>query len=187
MTQASHVDPAYTKTAKGQEAIATRSHSLAARMRSLLILVDGKRPQSALQALAAGFGDVPAMLAALQSDGFITSTDALAAPATARAPSSSQPAAAAGIVVLTAPANAPGQAAAAVALTLPQAKTFATRQLMQILGPTSDVLCLRVEAARNRQEFVEAIRRAYTVLADIRGRAQADLFGSLIEANLPPA
>ena len=168
MTQASHVDPAYSKTAKGQEAIATRSHSLAARMRSLLILVDGKRPQSALQALAAGFGDVPAMLAALQADGFITSTDALATPATAQAPSASQP-------------------AAAVALTLPQAKTFATRQLMQILGPTSDVLCLRVEAARNRQEFVEAIRRAYTVLADIRGRAQADLFGSLIEANLPPA
>ncbi len=57
---------------------------------------------------------------------------------------------------------------------------------MQILGPTSDTLCLRIEAARNRTEFIEAIRRAYAVVADIRGRTQAEAFGAVVEANLPP-
>ena len=168
MSEPGGVDTVYTKTTKGQEAIATRSHGLVGRLRSLLILVDGKRPQSALHALASGFGDVPAMLAELLDKGFITSPQAQAALAPA-------------------PVQAPAQAAAPVALSLPQAKTFATRQLMQILGPTSDALCLRVEAARNRAEFVDAIQRAYKVVADIRGRTQAETFGALIEANLPPA
>ena len=187
MSSAGHVDTLYHKTAKGHEAIATRSHGLVGRMRSLLILVDGKRPQGALQALAMGLGDIPSMLAELQANGFITSGDAPAAPAAAPAP---VPA------VQTAP-PAPGLAAAplpastarpppAATLTLPQAKTFATRQLMQILGPTSETLCLRIESARDRAEFVIAVQRAYGVVADIRGRAQAELFGALIEANLPP-
>jgi hypothetical protein len=172
MSEPGRVDTVYTKTTKGQEAIATRSHGLVGRLRSLLILVDGKRPQSALHALASGFGDVPAMLAELLDNGFITSPQAQATLAPAHLPAAVQ---------------APPQPAAPAALSLPQAKTFATRQLMQILGPTSDALCLRVEAARNRAEFVDAIQRAYKVVADIRGRTQAETFGALIEANLPPA
>ncbi len=63
MTRDTRVDPVYKKTTKGQEAIATRAHGLVGRPRSLLILVDGQRPQSALAALAGGFGDVAQMLA----------------------------------------------------------------------------------------------------------------------------
>jgi non-ribosomal peptide synthetase component F len=40
---------------------------------------------------------------------------------------------------------------------------------------------------RNRAEFIESIRRAYAVVNEVRGRAQAESFGALIEANLPPA
>jgi hypothetical protein len=58
---------------------------------------------------------------------------------------------------------------------------------MQILGPTSEALCMRIEAARNRAEFIESIRRAYAVVNEVRGRTQAEAFGALIEANLPPA
>lgn len=183
MTSAGHVDTIYHKTAKGHEAIATRAHGLVGRMRSLLILVDGKRPQSALQALAAGLGDIPPMLAELQANGFIASTAAPAAPPDPPRPTAAQ---APETAAARPPANAAGQAPPAATMALPQAKTFATRQLMQILGPTSDALCLRIESARDRAEFVIAVQRAYGVVADIRGRAQAELFGALIEANLPP-
>ena len=162
-----NVDPIYRKTTKGQEAIATRAHGLVGRPRSLLILVDGQRSLSTLITLGAGFGDVPQMMAQLLGDGFVESIHG------------------------GNPGAAPGADASAgippMAISLPAAKALATRQLMQILGPSSDALCLRIEAARNRAEFIDAIRRAYTVVADIRGRTQAEAFGALIEANLPPA
>jgi len=166
MTRDTRVDPVFKKTAKGQEAIATRAHGLVGRPRSLLILVDGQRPQSALAALAAGFGDVAQMLAQLQVDGYVESLHAAG-------PRAGSP-----------PATAPGNPLSGT--TLAMAKQLASRQLMQILGPTSDTLCLRIEAARNRAEFVEAVRRAYAVVADIRGRSQAEAFGAVVEANLPP-
>lgn len=156
-------DTVFRKTPRGQEAIATRAHGLVGRMRSLLILVDGQRTQSALGTLAAGFGDVVQMLTDLQAAGFIGPVP--------------------GGVVVPASTVAPGSPAVRLA----QAKAFATRSLMQTLGPTSDALCLRIEAARNRAEFVEAIHRAYAVVNEIRGRAQADAFGEAIEAILPPA
>ena len=164
------MDPVYRKTGKGQEAIAQRAHGVVGRARSLLILVDGQRPQSGLLQLASGLGDVAQMLAQLETDGLITSRPAGALP-TAPAPLMPQQAA-------TAPAGP---------VSLPQAKAYASRQLMQILGPTSEALCLRIEAARNSAEFIESIRRAYAVVAEVRGRTQAEAFGALIEANLPPA
>ena len=39
------MDSVYRKTGKGQEAIAQRAHGVVGRARSLLILVDGQRPQ----------------------------------------------------------------------------------------------------------------------------------------------
>jgi hypothetical protein len=164
------VDPIYRKTTKGQEAIAQRAHGVVGRARSLLILVDGQRPQSALLQLAAGLGDVAQMLTQLETDGLITNRPP-GAMSTAPAPLAPEP-----------PAAAP-----ASPVPLPQAKALASRQLMQILGPTSEALCMRIEAARNRAEFIESIRRAYAVVIEVRGRTQAEAFGALIEANLPPA
>jgi hypothetical protein len=164
------VDPIYRKTTKVQEAIAQRAHGVVGRARSLLILVDGQRPQSALLQLAAGLGDVAQMLTQLETDGLITNRPP-GAMSTAPAPLAPEP-----------PAAAP-----ASPVPLPQAKALASRQLMQILGPTSEALCMRIEAARNRAEFIESIRRAYAVVKEVRGRTQAEAFGALIEANLPPA
>jgi len=164
------VDPIYRKTTKGQEAIAQRAHGVVGRARSLLILVDGQRPQSALLQLAAGLGDVAQMLTQLETDGLITNRPP-GAMSTAPAPLAPEP-----------PAAAP-----ASPVPLPQAKALASRQLMQTLGPTSEALCMRIEAARNRAEFIESIRRAYAVVNEVRGRTQAEAFGALIEANLPPA
>jgi hypothetical protein len=46
----------YDKTDKGREEIATRKYQLPARLRTLLVLVDGRRPRQALLADVAGLG-----------------------------------------------------------------------------------------------------------------------------------
>jgi hypothetical protein len=59
----------YRKTDQGRQEIETRAHRLPARLRSLLIMIDGKRDRDALQALLSG--DLDAHLRALLDGGFI--------------------------------------------------------------------------------------------------------------------
>lgn len=161
----------YRKSAKGGQAIATRAHGLMGRPRSLLILVDGRRTGAELQALGAGFGDVPLMLAQLEADGFIDAVAPVAVPGlstTASAARQSGP-----------PADAPAPA------NLPAVKSFTTRRLLELLGPTSEPLCLRIEAATDMPAFVEAVKRAFIVVRDIRGAVEAERFGAAVEAQLP--
>lgn len=158
----------YRKSAMGAEAIRTRLHGLVGRPRSLLILIDGKRGHAELLSLAAGFGDVAQILVELERDGFIEPVPgAMAAPAPVARPPPTEPP----------PLNA--------ILTLTQAKAFACRKLIDALGPTADPLCLKVEATRNRADFIAAVQRAYAVVQEVRGQSDADKFGAAIEANLP--
>lgn len=57
-------DPAYAKTAKGRGEVERRSLGLNARQRSVLIMVDGRKPRSALAAMLPA-GTVDAVLDAL--------------------------------------------------------------------------------------------------------------------------
>ncbi len=66
-------------------------------------------------------------------------------------------------------------------------KSLATRLLLQQLGPLADELSLKIEAARDLSQFVEAMKRAYTVVRDVKGQAAADRFGAEVEAQLPKA
>jgi len=69
-----------SKTAKGAEEIETRKHKLAQRLRTLLIVVNGKAPVSELVAKFESIGDVTPLLEQLVADGFIAEARA-AAPA----------------------------------------------------------------------------------------------------------
>lgn len=60
----------FTKSEKGREEIAERSHGLNARQRHVLILVDGKRDSAALRAALPG-QDVDTVLGDLLRDGYI--------------------------------------------------------------------------------------------------------------------
>ena len=75
----------FDKTAKGREEIATRGHHLAPRLRTLLLLVDGKRDTVDLMAKVGGLGlDEKALVELLEGE-FIKVSDGAAA-ATAAAP-----------------------------------------------------------------------------------------------------
>jgi len=61
----------YDKTAKGREEISSRCYHLAPRMRSLLVMIDGRQPVADLLPKVAGLGLNEANVQALLDEGFI--------------------------------------------------------------------------------------------------------------------
>jgi len=177
MTQKSAV---YRKTAAGQEALAHRDPSLNLRLRSVLILVDGKRSMEELARLSAG-GDVEGLLSQLASQGLVEPVGAAPAPSPAPADSPATPTAAS-------TASAPAAAAAAPrAMTLQEAQRAAVRCLTDLLGPGAEDLCLRIEAARTPHDFLALTRRAETTLRNVGGPQMAATFLRSLEGYRPPA
>lgn len=160
----------YHKTPKGMEAIANRHSGLAPRLRSLLIMIDGKRNYTELAVMSSVLGDCEQLLSQLAQDGFIESVGG-ALPAGA-APGLSASA------VATAPAPP-------VAVSLPEAKRFTARFLTDLLGPSAEVLCMKIEAASNLADFVAAVKRAREIVRDVKGGSAAGNFIAQVELHTP--
>lgn len=160
----------YHKSVKGTEAIATRQHGLAPKLRSILILIDGKRSFEDLAKLSQMLGDTEQLLGQLLDQGFIE-PGAAAAPA---APVSSAPA-----------PLAAAKGHHAVSLT--EAQRFAVRRLTDIMGPNAEELCLRIEAARNVHDLQVAIARAEGTLRQFVNSHTAAEFMADIQAHMPAA
>ncbi|MDI1271868.1 MAG: hypothetical protein Q8M93_01325 [Polaromonas sp.] len=163
----------YHKTQKGTEAIANRHSGLAPRLRSLLIMVDGKRTYAELTTMAAALGD-PERLSELEAEGLVE---------LAVAEEKTMPAA-------LEPAGAPQQPAAAAAspqraANLAQAQRFSSHLLEHLLGPMAEPLCIKIEGARDLADFVAAIKRAREIVREIKGSAEAERFVAQIEAQMP--
>lgn len=152
----------YRKSVKGAEAIASRT--LAGKLRTLLILVDGKKNVAALRGLAAGLGAPDQLLEQLETEGFIE-----AAPGAVSAPSA-----------------APAVPSADVGKALPKVKVLATHLLVEALGPLADDVCLKIEAARDVPHFIETMKLAYAVVREVRGQGAAERFGQEVENQMPP-
>jgi len=153
----------YRKTAKGSQAIASKDHTLAPRLRSLLILVDGKRQHKELVAMSGLMGDAPQLLAQLVEQGYAE--------------------AAAQFVAAPSPAAAVGTHRTGV--TLPDAQRLAVRRLTDILGPMAEELCIDIESTRNAHEFMRAVKAAQLLLRDVAGNDSAENFVREIEAHRP--
>ena len=153
----------YRKSEKGAEAIATRAHGVSGKLRMLLITVDGKKTVEEL-------GESIELVRELEAQGLIERVGT-AAPAARPAASAAAP------VAVAAPA---------AAADLAKAKAVATRRLIELIGPLADELNLKLEAARDVPQFVEAMKKAYAVVRDIKGQASAERFGAEVEAQMPP-
>lgn len=152
------MDTTYRKTSSGLEAIAARNPALSQRQRSLLILIDGKRNEKDLATLASGFGDVEELLQSLLALGFIE-------PAGQRKP---------------APA-APAAAATGAGTPYAQVRSVAVRRLNDLLGPGAETLCMKLEAARNVEEFRAALKRVEAILREVVGTQRAAQFITEVE------
>lgn len=127
------MDPSsvYSKTAKGLDEIATRTHGLASRGRAMLIMVDGHRTVSELLALSTSPKDAERQLAALLNEGFIQHEVASTHAAAPAARSDPVP---------------PDED---ISLT----KSYMVRTLHELLGSQADALTAEIEKARNIEEL----------------------------------
>lgn len=159
----------YRKTPRGTEAIANRQSGLAPKLRSLLIMVDGKRTVADLSALSAVVGDREQGLMQLAQEGLIEQ-EGDAWPENAS-------------TWMEATVPAPLSSATSLA----EAKRVASRLLMEMLGPTANALSMKVEAAGDMAEFDSVIQRARDVLRDVKGSTAADRFVAQVELHTPPS
>jgi len=158
----------YRKSDKGTEAIAARSPAVGGKLRMLLILVDGKKNVDELNRLAAGLGESDQLLLQLEAGGLIELAVAAPAGAAARSPQ----------------AGAGGDTGTGA--DLGKVKALATRLLIEQLGPMADEVCIKLEGARDIPQFVEAMKRAYGMVREVRGADAASRFGQEVEAQMPP-
>lgn len=155
----------YRKTAKGIAEIETRALRLPPRLRSALILVDGKKSDEELAALIAG--DAPATLASLRGDGLIEVLATLADRPAQGAPER-QPTPPAGSTSDSGPGARPVESL----------RREAVRSLNDQLGPAGETLVLKIERAKTLAELQPLLGLGVQVLRDFRGRAAAEAFAA---------
>ena len=183
----------FRKTAKGLAEINTREHRLAPRMRSTLILVDGRRDAADINALIAQQADE--VLQALAEQGFIeavgeTVTPPAPAPAPASAPApalapapASMPLGFADRPALPSLSAPPASAAPTLpAQTLEALRRLAARALTDSVGPAAETLAIRIERAKSVDELRPLFAQAVSLVQSMRGRSAAEAFS----ARLPP-
>ncbi len=156
----------HRKSAKGVAEIDTRAHRLPPRVRSLLILVDGKRSDDELRAMVPQADEA---LALLQQQGFIEPV-APAAVAPAAAPPA-QPAA----------PGAPAPAGASVAVPFATLRLMAVRLLNDQLGPSGETLAMKMEKTRSVDELRPLLGQAARLIGQARGNAAAAAYAARFE------
>lgn len=158
-----HTSVIYQKSAKGSQAIATRDHALAPKMRSLLILVDGKRSFEELVKLSGLAADADPLLSQLLDQGYIEASAQAASPVHTSAPAPLQP----------------------TGVPLAEAKRFAVRRLTDLLGPTADSFCMKIESAKNAHDFMVVVKDAEILVRDMKGAQMASNFRQDIDSHRP--
>lgn len=145
----------YRKTAQGLEEIERRTRSLPPRLRSALILVDGKRDDGELRKLVPAQADEA--LQALLDQGLIEAV-ASAPPAPPKA----------GVRSSEAAAAATGAGAG-----FDQLRRDAVRKLNDLLGPTGESLAMKMERAASASELRPLVEAAAAVIRNVRGAQTA--------------
>jgi hypothetical protein len=166
----------YRKTAKGVAEIETRAHRLTPRMRSALILVDGKRSDAELAAMIQQ--QATETLHALAGQGFIEVLTIASAPAAPAAPVAPATPASRAAVPLRPPAPPAVAAPASAVPDLQARRREAVRAVNDLLGPTGESAAIRLERARNFDELRAALSTAMQTIGAARGRQAAEAFAA---------
>ena len=150
----------YRKTAKGLAEIETRVYRLAPRLRSVLIMIDGKRTDAELMQMLPQAGEV---LAALVQDDFIAEYSRLSvAPASAPLPERT---------VIRPPQP-----------TFENMRRDLLRAFNDHLGPAGEGMAVKLEKARNETEFRALLPSAVQLVSTLQGRDAAEAFSARIAA-----
>lgn len=151
----------FRKSDKGQSEIETRAHRLPPRLRSALILVDGRRSSDDLRAMILLQSDET--LATLLEQGFIEKVSVAPPPAPlpARAPERSAPS-----------SLPPGDRGPDFS----RLRRQLVREFNDLTGPSGEVLAIRLEKAVDRNVLSSLLPAAGEFVASVRGAARASEF-----------
>ncbi|WP_439519715.1 hypothetical protein [Hydrogenophaga sp.] len=162
----------FVKTDQGREALTSRPPGLGPRLRSLLIMVDGKRAVAELDKLSGGEGSAAPLLEQLVAAGWVELVEVATAPAPAVAGAA------------PAPAEAP-EAVALPPLPFSEARRMMVRFLNDQLGPMGEPLAMRVEACKTPVDLLTVLPRIRDGLSNLKGAATLQRFDQELVARLP--
>ncbi|MFN7122657.1 MAG: hypothetical protein ACK4NM_11550 [Hydrogenophaga sp.] len=180
----------FGKTAAGREALTSRPAGLGPRLRSLLIMVDGKRNLAEFEKLAGSLDQATSSLNDLMAGGWveIVGADGLpkvvaAAPAAVPAPAAFEPEVSQPVQLSPAP-QAP---VAAPAGTLPfsEARRQVVRFINDQLGPMGETLAIRAEGCKTPADLQAALPRIRDGLKSFKGAAVLQQFDDELAGRLP--
>jgi hypothetical protein len=151
----------YDKTAKGREEIATRKYQLATRLRTLLVMVDGHKPEEELLRNVAGLGLTASAVQELLAQELIVLTTSYAAlPETLATP-------AAAVTPAAPPAETTDLPTASQVQQFQQVYDFYNKTIKSTMGLRGFTLQLKVEKADTvedlrqlRDPYLEAVQKA---------------------------
>jgi pyruvate/2-oxoglutarate dehydrogenase complex dihydrolipoamide acyltransferase (E2) component len=154
------------KTPKGHEEIRSRAHGLSQKLRTLLIMVDGKSTVGELLGRFPGVAEIQSNLRQLVELGFVqvAAGQGAAAPAAAGAE------------------KAAPKAAPASGETRDQAMSALVRMLIEAMGPDADLVTGSIERARTRDEFEKAAKRCTAMLEGVAGAKRSLPFAAAAQA-----
>jgi hypothetical protein len=178
------------KTEKGRDAMARRVPELVPRLRSMLILVDGKRTVSELDKLGAALGGGMALLEQLVAHGWVGPADGSSppspTPATTPTFADSQPFPVTAPTPVTAAAPAASPVAAST-LAFADARRLVVRFINDAVGPMGEQTAIRVESCKTAAELQSLLPRIRDALQNYRGKALVQRFDLEIVPQLPRA
>lgn len=151
----------YRKTARGLAEIETRVYKLAPRLRSVLIMIDGKRSDVELAQMVPQAAEA---LAALAQDDFISEyTRTSAAPAPPPPPPER--------TVIRPPQP-----------TFEAMRKDVLRAFNDRLGPAGEGMAVKLEKARNEAEFRALLPAAVQLVTTVQGREAGESFMARVNA-----
>jgi hypothetical protein len=158
----------YRKTAQGQSEIDTRSRRLSPRVRSALILVDGKRSDSELRSMVPQADEALSELIGAQL------IEVVAVNPAAKPVGS----AAVDIPLATVPSG--------LDIDVPSLRREAVRALNDLLGPQAEGLAIKLEKVSDVDELRVLLERAVTYISTARGGGPAAQFANRFLSRLEP-
>lgn len=181
------------KTDKGRDAMARRAPELVPRLRSMLILVDGKRNAAELDKLGAGLGGGAALLEQLLAQGWIAPHDPNGPPfqntaplADGQVPVASAPASAeASLPPAPPPAPVAAPPSAAPVLPFADARRLVVRFINDAAGPMGELTAIKVESCKTATELQTLLPRVREALQNYRGAATVQRFDQEVVPQLP--
>jgi hypothetical protein len=185
------------KTAKGHAELTSEEHRLGPRLRTILLMVDGKLSFAELAARAATFGNAPAIVAHLLNEGYIEPQKAAIRDALSRSGRMKtlnldgvDEATRHLVTELTRSGNLVtlrGDSLAGLRENeaINPAKFFMRETISRLLGGGAVGVLDAIDLATNREKLIAELANCHQIVRDLKGQEEADSFRISALALLP--